>query len=184
MPGAGKSTVADFLKDKGFYVVTMGDVIRKKAIEENLPLDDKSLGKLMKDFRKNYGNDIIAKLTVMRIKELTDRCLVVVDGVRSYDEYKVLENIGFVKLLAIHASSNIRYEHIINRERSDIPENHEIFLQRDEREMGIGISKAIALADESISNNNLTKGDLKSQVESIIRKWLHEYNSLTQNNSP
>lgn len=177
MPGAGKSTVANFLKEKGFFVITMGDVIREKAKEKNLPLDDKSLGELMKDFRRTHGNDIIAILTVNRIKELKDKCLVVVDGIRSYDEFKVLKNIGFVKLLAIHASSNIRYEHIINRERSDTPANHESFLQRDEREMNVGISKAIALADESISNNNLTINDLKLQVEKIIEKWLHEYNN-------
>jgi dephospho-CoA kinase len=180
MPGAGKSTVAAFLKEKGFFVITMGDVIREKAKEKNLLLDDKSLGELMKDFRRTHGNDIIANLTVKRIKELKDKCLVVVDGVRSYDEFKVLKSIGFVKLLAIHASSDIRYEHIINRERSDTPANHESFLQRDEREMNVGISKAIALADESISNNNLTLNDLKLQVENIIEKWLHEYNDSSQ----
>ena len=31
MPGAGKSTIANLLKDKNFYVVVMGDVIREKA---------------------------------------------------------------------------------------------------------------------------------------------------------
>ncbi|HET6590519.1 MAG TPA: AAA family ATPase [Candidatus Nitrosocosmicus sp.] len=182
MPGAGKSTVAAFLKERGFFVITMGDVIREKAKEKNLPLDDKSLGELMKDFRRTHGNDIIANLTMKRIKELKDKCLVVVDGIRSYDEFKVLKSTGFVKLLAIHAASNIRYGHIINRERSDTPANHESFLQRDEREMNVGISKAIALADESISNNNLTINELKLQVETIIEKWLHEYNNSNLNN--
>jgi dephospho-CoA kinase len=31
MPGAGKSSVASFLKEKGFAVVTMGDAVREEA---------------------------------------------------------------------------------------------------------------------------------------------------------
>ncbi len=177
MPGAGKSTVARFLQENGFSPITMGDVIRQKAMEKNLPLDDKSLGELMKNLRKTHGNDIVAKLTVKKINDLDNTNFVVVDGIRSYDEYTVLKNIGYVKLLAIHASSNIRYDHIRQRDRPDTPSTHENFIQRDEREMDVGISKAIALADESISNNNITVKELRQRVDRIIKKWIDEYNN-------
>ena len=183
MPGAGKSTVARFLEENGFYPIAMGDVIREKAIENNLPLDDHNLGELMKNFRKTHGNEIIAKLTVEKITDLRNTDFIVVDGIRSYDEFIVLKTIGHVKLLAIHASSDIRYNHIKQRDRSDTPTNHENFLQRDEREMSVGISKAIALADESISNNNITVNELREQVEWIIKKWIDEYNNSKQENN-
>lgn len=180
MPGAGKSTVAKFLQENGFYPIAMGDVIREKAIENNLPLDDHNLGELMKNFRKTHGNEIVAKLTVKKITDLKSIDFIVVDGIRSYDEFIILKSIGHVKLLAIHASSDIRYNHIKQRDRSDTPANHENFLQRDEREMSVGISKAIALADESISNNNITVNELREQVERIIKKWIDEYNNKKQ----
>ena len=183
MPGAGKSTVARFLEENGFYPIAMGDVIRERAIENNLPLDDHNLGELMKNFRKTHGNEIIAKLTVKKIIDLKNIDLIVVDGIRSYDEFIVLKSIGHVKLLAIHASSDIRYDHIKQRDRSDTPANHENFMQRDEREMSVGISKAIALADESISNNNITVKELREQVERIIKKWIDEYNNSKQENN-
>ena len=183
MPGAGKSTVARFLQEIGFYSITMGDVIREKAIENNLPLDDQNLGELMKNFRKTHGNEIVAKLIVKKITNLENIYFIVVDGIRSYDEFIVLKTIGHVKLLAIHASSDIRYNHIKQRDRSDTPTNHENFLQRDEREMSVGISKAIALADESISNNNITVNELREQVEWIIKKWIDEYNNSKQENN-
>lgn len=182
MPGAGKSTVANFLKEKNFHLITMGDVIREKAIERNLPLNDKNLGELMKNLRKQHGNEIVAKLIVQKIKESKSVNFIVVDGIRSYTEFIVLKKIGFVRLLAIHASSDIRYDHIKLRDRSDSPVNHEKFLQRDEREMSVGISKAIALADESISNNNLTLTELENNVEEIVDKWLDEYNKHRQKN--
>ena len=110
MPGAGKSTVATFLQSKGFHLITMGDVIREKAVENDLPMNDKSLGDLMKNLRKQHGNEVVARLVMEKIKKLEDVNFIVVDGIRSYEEYMVLRNIGFVKLLAIHASSSIRYE--------------------------------------------------------------------------
>jgi len=183
MPGAGKSTVARFLQENGFYPIAMGDVIREKAVENNLPLDDHNLGELMKNFRKTHGNEIVAKLTVKKITDLKSIDFIVVDGIRSYDEFSILKSIGHVKLLAIHASSDIRYNHIKQRDRSDTPANHENFLQRDEREMSVGISKAIALADESISNNNITVNELREQVERIIKKWIDEYNNSKQENN-
>lgn len=183
MPGAGKSTVARFLQENGFYPIAMGDVIREKAKENNLPLDDYNLGELMKNFRKTHGNEIIAKLTVKKITDLKNIDFIVVDGIRSYDEFIILKSIGHVKLLAIHASSDIRYDHIKQRDRSDTPANHENFMQRDEREMSVGISKAIALADESISNNNITVNELREQVEWIIKKWIDEYNNSKQENN-
>ena len=68
MPGAGKSTVATFLQSKGFHLITMGDIIREKAIDNNLPMDDKSLGYLMKNLRKHHGNEVVARLVMRRLK--------------------------------------------------------------------------------------------------------------------
>ena len=45
MPGAGKSTVASSLKEKGFQVITMGDVIREEAMRLKLDLNDTNFGK-------------------------------------------------------------------------------------------------------------------------------------------
>ena len=39
MPGAGKSTVANMLKEKKFHVIIMGDIIREKAIEKKIELN-------------------------------------------------------------------------------------------------------------------------------------------------
>jgi dephospho-CoA kinase len=68
MPGAGKSTVANSLKDKGFLVITMGDVIREEAIRLNLDLGDANLGKLMIKMRNEMGQGAIAELVIKRIK--------------------------------------------------------------------------------------------------------------------
>ena len=181
MPGAGKSTVANMLKEKKFYVIIMGDIIREKAIEKKIEMNDENLGKLMKDLRQEYGNEIVAKLILQKIKEFdNDKNLIAIDGIRSYEEFKILKDLDFVKLLAIHASSNTRFNHIKLRDRSDSPSTYEQFLQRDKREIDVGITEAIALADEVISNNELSIKEFQNNVEKIISKWIDEFRILKQ----
>jgi dephospho-CoA kinase len=182
MPGAGKSTVANMLKEKGFQDIIMGDVIREKAIEKKIELNDINLGKLMRDLRAEHGSGIIAKLTLKKIKEIDkDKKWIVIDGIRSYDEFKILKDLDFVKLLAIHASSKTRFEHIRLRDRSDSPSSYDEFLQRDKREIDIGISEAIALSDEIISNNELSIAEFQNNVEKIISKWIEEFKNFETN---
>ena len=77
----------------------------------------------------------------------------------------------------IHASADTRFKHIKQRARSDKPLNEEDFVIRDKRELTVGISEAIALSDESISNNNLTIEELKEKTYEIIQKWINMNNA-------
>jgi len=179
MPGAGKSTVANYLRNNNFYVLNMGDIIKEKALELNLELNDKNLGNLMLSLRKEKNdNGVVAKLMLAKIMELKDIEKIVVDGIRSYEEFLVFKKVEFAKLLAVRASSNERYENVKIRNRSDTPENFERFSNRDKRELSVGIRKAIALADESISNEDLSLKDLYNQVEKIVKYWSKEFNKI------
>lgn len=187
MPGAGKSTVAISLKEKGFFVITMGDIIREEAQRLKLDLNDTNLGRLMIQLRKELGPGAVAELIVKKIgsmlisKSKEEIPVVVVDGLRSIAEVTVLNRVGQVRLLAIHASSQIRFAHLKERGRMDAPVDQSEFTEREKRELEVGISEVIALADEVISNNNLTIDQLKSYSTEIVMNWI---NSLKLNSSP
>lgn len=178
MPGAGKSTVATILHNDGFSVITMGDVIREEAIRQNLEMSDSNLGNLMLNLRKNMGPAAVAYLILKKMQReanVTDD--IVIDGIRNVAEVNVLKKMGQVKLLAVHASADMRYKHIKERGRSDVAIDHNDFKIRDKRELDIGISEAIALSDEVVSNNNLTKDELRNKVLAIVRKWTIKINN-------
>lgn len=187
MPGAGKSTVAISLKEKGFFVITMGDIIREEAQRLKLDLNDTNLGRLMIQLRKELGPGAVAELIVKKIgsmlisKSKEEIPVVVVDGLRSIAEVTVLNRVGQVRLLAIHASSQIRFAHLKERGRMDAPVVQSEFAEREKRELEVGISEVIALADEVISNNNLTINQLKSYSIEIVMNWI---NSLKLKSSP
>lgn len=176
MPGAGKSTIAESLRKKGFYVIAMGDVIREEARQRNLDPTDINLGKLMLKLRDDLGPGAIAHLILRKINSedisSVQKENVVIDGIRGIAEVEILKRVGCVKLLAIHASTNKRFTHLKQRARSDDPCAMEEFTTRDRRELTVGISEAIALADETLSNNDLTVDQLQEKAFKIIRKWI------------
>ena len=59
--GLGKSSVADSLKERGFYVISMGDVVRDEARLQNMELTDTNLGDLMLKLRKEMGPGAISR---------------------------------------------------------------------------------------------------------------------------
>ena len=95
-----------------------------------------------------------------------------IDGIRSNDEIQVLRKFGTVKLLAIHASTDTRFNFLQKRGRSDDPQTKEHFEERDNRELGVGISNSIALSDFALSNIGLTKDELIKNSYEIIQRWI------------
>jgi dephospho-CoA kinase len=178
MPGAGKTTVANYLSQKGIPLLIMGDVVREVAENDGLEPTSDNLAKLMLRLRKRNGPEAVAHLIVNKIKLMKkeDKQLrvVIVDGIRSMAEVRVLRRVGSVKLLAIHGSTLTRYTHVRERGRSDVPSNIGEFDKRDKIEMDVGISNAIALADETISNNDISISELCQRSFITIQKWIQE----------
>jgi dephospho-CoA kinase len=176
MPGAGKTTVANYLSQKGFPLLIMGDVVREAAENDGLEPTSDNLAKLMLTLRKRNGPEAVAHLIVNKIKlmkkEVKRLDVVVVDGIRSMVEVNVLRRIGTVRLLAIHGSTITRYAHVRERGRSDVPSNIDSFDKRDKIEMEVGISNAIALADETISNNEISISELCERSFITVQKWI------------
>lgn len=171
MPGAGKSTIADGLKTKGFEKITMGDAVRAEATKRKIEPTGANLGKLMLELREKNGPGAVAELIKDQIAN-SKSDVILIDGVRSIAEVDVLKKFGTVKILAIHASSDTRFKFLSNRGRSDAPADRQDFVKRDSREMGVGMSDSIALADETISNNNLTIPQLINSAYDIIKGWI------------
>jgi len=178
MPGAGKTTVARYLSQKGIPLLIMGDVVREVAETDGLEPTSDNLAKLMLRLRKKSGPEAIAHLIVDKIKLMKKKdkklSVVIVDGIRSMAEVQVLRLIGSVKLLAIHGSTLTRYTHVKERRRSDVPSTIDEFDKRDKIEMEVGISNAIALADESISNNDISIPELCERSFVTVQKWIQE----------
>lgn len=170
MPGAGKSTAAKALVERGWTRVVMGDVIRAETKRRGLPPDAKNTGEVMKRLREERGEAAVADLCLEAIADSKSE-KVVVDGIRSMAEVEAFRRRASVLLVAVDASPARRFELLRERGRSDDPLSYEMFLERDRRELAVGIGKAIALADETVSNQHGSQTGLASEMAKIAEGW-------------
>ncbi|MCR6623472.1 MAG: AAA family ATPase [archaeon YNP-WB-062] len=168
MPGSGKTTISEIVKEMGIPVIVMGDVVREEARIRGIEPTPKNLGKLMIEMREKMGANVIAKRCVDKIKELNSK-IVLVEGVRSLEEVEEFRKVGDAKIIAVHSSPKTRYERLSRRGRSDDPKSWEEFRERDLRELDVGIGRVISLADEIIINEG-TLEDLKENTLKVFRK--------------
>ena len=171
MPGAGKSTIVNKLEELGFEKFSLGDGIRAEAKRRSIEPSGENLGKIMLEVREKNGPGAVAELLKEPIQNSIEE-VIIIDGVRSIAEIDVLKKIGDVKLLAIQASSETRFNFLSSRGRSDDPKTRENFEERDNREIGVGIDKSIENADKIITNHNLTIDELVNSAKEIIENWI------------
>ncbi len=171
MPGAGKSTAAKALEGHGFKRMVMGDVIREETRRRGLEADEANTGKVMVELREKYGPGAVAEVCVKSMRATKEE-VIIVDGIRSFVEVEVFAREGKVKLLAITASRDRRFKLLTERARSDAPASRASFDQRDQRELLIGVGNAIALADESLSNERTTMEELGNRAIELVEWWV------------
>lgn len=172
MPGAGKSLASSVMKDRGIPVFVSGDIIRAEAQRRKLRFTRKNLGELMLTIRREEGMGAVAKRLIPLVEKVEGR-FAVYEGARSMEEVEELRRKYIVVTIAIHASGKARFKRLQRRRRSDRPRRWADFEERDNRELGVGVGKLIALADRTVENED-TKQDLKRRMKRLFRTLLTE----------
>ncbi len=174
MPGSGKSLVVSVARLEGYDVVVMGDIVRQETKNLGLELNPKNIGKVMLKLRENYGTSVIADKCIVKVERKRSG-KVIVDGIRSLSEVEAFKK-HFPKfsLIAVHSSSEARFNRLYRRRRSDDPDGWELFHERDMRELRVGLGNAIAMAEHMIINENhrnTAKAKAKRVLRRIEQKW-------------
>ncbi len=169
MPASGKSEAVQLAKDKGIPVVRMGDLVWEETKRQGKPLNDKNVGSVANNMRKEHGMDVWAKRTVEKIHSLKKSPHLVIDGVRNMEEIEYFKKeIGLdFFVVAIDAPDELRRKRAIARGRTDDSKDLKDLEERDKREIRWGLQKVIADADIIIQNNGSLE-QLKKQVLSVL----------------
>jgi len=173
MPGAGKDTVKKVVQKLGFPVIVMGDEVRAEAKRRGMPITPENLGEVMLQMRKEDGPAAIAKKCIPKIKSVRSS-IVFVDGIRSLHEIEEFKKeFPDLKILAIHASPKTRFKRLLRRRRRDDPRNWEGFIERDRRELKVGLGDVIATADYMLINEG-TKKELEANLTALLKREMKE----------
>ena len=154
MCGSGKSVASDILESLNFKKVYFGGVTMEKLKELNMEVNPQNEKLIRENLRKELGMGAFAKILLPRIKEYSKEYDTVLDGLYSWDELKILKDEfgDNLKVIAVIADKNIRYERLLNREIR--PLTNDEAKSRDIAEIeNLAKGGPIAFADYYIDNN-------------------------------
>lgn len=169
MCGSGKSEMTNLFLEKGFKRIYFGGFTMEEVKKRGLAVNEVNEKKVREELRQTYGPAAYAHLAVPYIEEYIKESDVVLDGVYSWSEYKLLkEKYGDdLTVLAIVTNSGIRKERLGKREiRPLTPFEVE---SRDISEIeNLEKGGPIARADYYILNNS-DFSDLKNSFNEFIK---------------
>ncbi len=169
MPGSGKTEASNFFEEKGLPVVSFSNIINEYIDTHKLKHTEEVHSKLRREFRENHGQEAMAVLSKDILKqELKKNNIVVIEGMRSWEEYTYLRD-HFSKvrtfILSMYADKKLRYKRIANRKSR----SHLYGEQRDINELiETHMGPTIAFAD-SLVKNNFSIEELHDKLEEVYR---------------
>lgn len=169
LPGAGKTEAAHYFKEKNLPIISFGKVINEYIDGHKLPHDVKTHREVRMGLREKHGMEAMAVLNEKNIKEALEKNLIIIiDGLRSWEEYIYLRNIFKnvdIKILALFVDKDIRYRRSLQRHyRSKVYGEQRDIDELVEAHMG----PTIAFTDFLITNNG-SKKDLEDKLEEAYR---------------
>lgn len=154
MCGSGKSVACDYFVSKGYKKIYFGQVTMDILKEKNLEANQTNEVVIRENLRKEYGMGAFATLLLPKIKEYAENYDVILDGLYSWEELKILQKeFENIKVIAIISDKKTRYGRLVNRDIR--PLTNEEAKKRDISEIeNLEKGGPIAYADYFALNNN------------------------------
>lgn len=168
--GAGKSVVCEYLKQKGFQVLSLSDIVRDHARKKGRGLSRDELIQTANEIKAEHGLNYLAAESLKRISD-TQVKHVAFDSIRNRDEVVTLKK-GGVIMIGVEAPLELRYERIKSRGGATDHVDFETFKEQDERESsgkssGQNINDALMECD-FLLNNDQEEADLYAAIDMVI----------------
>jgi len=166
---AGKDAVANYLAEKrGAFHVRFSHLLDEILNVLNLPISRRNEIDLGLGLRKIFGNGVLGKALVKRVKESPSE-LIVINGIRM-DEMKDVKELG-AKIIYVTAPIETRFEryNLRHDKVDDGKMNFDEFKEQEKEETERGIPKLGAEADFRIENTR-SLDELYSKVDEILNK--------------
>lgn len=170
--GAGKGTIAQYLKNKGFKYYSVRDFLTEEIRKRGLPLNRDSMVIVANDLRAKYGSSYIVEQLYKKAEKENANC--VIESIRTPGEAEALKKKDRFLLVAVDADVKLRYNRILKRGTETDFVTFDQFVENEKREMQSddpnkqNISKCMRMADFTIINNG-TFEDLYNKVEEILK---------------
>lgn len=170
--GAGKGTVVEYLKTKGFKHFSARDVWSEEILRRGLPVNRDNMVLIANKLRAKNGSDYFARVAVEKAKQSGGDA--VIESIRSVGEAQTIKAQGGM-LWAVDADIKKRYERITRRLSETDRVSFDKFVADEQREWDNAdpskqnLKAVIAMADVVLTND-VSPEELFAQVEGALQK--------------
>lgn len=157
LAGAGKSSAAQYIADKGYPKVYFGGIIYGAMREANIEITPESQQIFREEIREREGKDFVVKRVIRQVNDLIEsgQKRILLDGLYTWTEYKTLKHEfpGELSVVAIVTPRRLRHRRLAQR-----PERPFTAHEANERDWSeienLEKGGPIAIADYFIVNND------------------------------
>jgi len=169
---SGKDTVAEYLMTKGFFHLSLSDVIREEAKKRSLKPTRDNLIKIGNELRETFGHAVLAQKTIENMKPDQNH---VITSIRNPAEVQVLKTRKDFVLINVESPEKVRFSRMQSRNRIGDPKTYEEFMAREKEEQSSDpnkqqLHKTIGMASLVI-NNNSTLESLNKKTDRMLQDW-------------
>lgn len=167
--GSGKGTVAQYLVEHHQAAhFKFSDPLTDTLNRFHLPITRDHQIRLALFFREQFGEDILGQVILADVG-VSPAPIVVVDGIRYWDEVHLLKKLPAFKLVHVTAEVGKRYERTLIRgeKENDGDYSFEDFVAEHQRPTEVTIKAIAARADIHLDNNGNFE-DLHRQVKKMM----------------
>jgi dephospho-CoA kinase len=167
--GSGKDSLADILLDNFSFEeqIRFSDPLTEFMNGIGLQLNRENYQKVGFYLRSIFGREILVETIIRRIKDKTDKNIVV-NGIRYQIEFDAIKILGGI-IIGIIADDEIRFKRVNERKRFGKEISREEFQRYEKGETEIHIEELLKNTDYTISNNESLK-DLEKNIAKLLEK--------------
>ncbi len=187
---AGKGTMSEHLKEKGFLIYSCSDIIREECRKQGLEITRDNLQMMGNKLREENGPNVLAKRLAEKIslEKLKGNNNFVVESLRNPLEIEELKLFKDFTLVFIDVESKIRYERAKARlkEKEHI-DSYEDFINSEKKELeskdpnSQQLLKCKKLSKYTITNNTTIEEFLKQIDELLVKIQIEQRQKISWN---
>ena len=168
-PSSGKDTSAEYIASKGFFHISLGDILREEMKKLGMPIDRPSIREFVTAERKIKGSHYPTDIACERVNGNT-----IMTGFRNLAEVDYVRNQfgeNFV-LVGMEAPLRTRYERILGRKREGDNISFKEFKEHDEAERNNNpesheVDNVLAQANYIIENTGM-RPELYRKIDTLL----------------
>lgn len=170
--GAGKGTVVEHLKGKGFTHFSAREYIVEEIKRRGLPIDRTNMNFVGNDLRKQGGVASTARALFARAQAAGGDAII--ESIRNIGEAEFLKAHG-AYIFAVDADRKLRYERAVLRGSATDKVSFEEFCAQEDKEMAqtaaydMNVFGVMNMADAVIQNNG-TLDELRASVDAALER--------------